>query len=123
MGTPVVRTDAASIHAIGETWWEVPPIVQINLTGTLPPGVTGKDVIVTLAGSFGNEVLNHVIEFSGPGVATLTVDERLSISNMTTEFVRLHYPYMLRNYIANSGYRVLLQVWSVFSMVWADVMS
>jgi homoaconitate hydratase len=51
------------------------------------PGVTGKDVIITLCGLFNkDEVLNHAIEFTGEGVDTLSVDERLTIANMTTEW-------------------------------------
>ncbi|KAL7413369.1 homoaconitase [Mrakia frigida] len=87
LGTPIVRTDAAAIWATGRTWWQVPPIVKVSLLNHLPPGVTGKDVIVALCGTFNqDEVLNSVIEFAGDGVATLTVDERLAISNMTTEW-------------------------------------
>lgn len=41
LGTPVVRTDAASIWATGQTYFQIPPIAKINLTGILPPGVTG----------------------------------------------------------------------------------
>ena len=87
LGTPVVRTDAASIWATGRTWWQVPPVVRCELYGRLPYGVTGKDVIVTLCGFFNNdEVLNHAVEFVGEGVATLSLDERLTIANMTTEW-------------------------------------
>ena len=40
--------------------------------------MTGKDVIVTLCGAFNSdEVLNHAVEFAGPGVASLSIDERL----------------------------------------------
>jgi homoaconitate hydratase len=50
-------------------------------------GVTGKDVIITLCGLFNqDEVLNHAVEVSGDGVASLTVDDRLAIANMTTEW-------------------------------------
>ncbi len=87
LGTPVVRTDAAAIWASGQTWWQIPPVAKVVLTGTLKPGVTGKDVIISLAGYFNHdEVLNHAIEFSGEGVAALSVDQRLSIANMTTEW-------------------------------------
>ncbi len=87
LGTPVVRTDAAAIWATGQTWWQVPEIVRVNLTGKLQPGVSGKDVIITLIGRFNqDEVLNCCIEFTGPGVAGLRIDERLAISNMTTEW-------------------------------------
>lgn len=87
VGTPIVRTDAAAIWATGKTWWQVPRMVNVELRGTLRPGVTGKDVIVALCGSFNNdEVLNAAIEFSGEGVSCLSVDNRLTISNMTTEW-------------------------------------
>lgn len=87
LGTPIVRTDAAAIWATGRTWWQVPPVAKVELRGQLRPGVTGKDVIITLAGFFNkDEVLNHAIEFCGDGVKSLSVDQRLSIANMTTEW-------------------------------------
>ncbi len=89
LGTPIVRTDAASIWATGRTWWQVPPIARVTFTGQLPPGVTGKDVIVALCGLFNHdEVLNHAIEFTGSEatLSSLGVDDRLAIANMTTEW-------------------------------------
>lgn len=87
LGTPIVRTDAAAIWATGRTWWQVPPIAKVILTGQLRNGVTGKDLIIALCGYFNHdEVLNHAIEFVGDGVKSLTIDERLAIANMTTEW-------------------------------------
>ncbi|UCF18206.1 MAG: homoaconitase [Gemmatimonadota bacterium] len=87
VGTPVVRTDAAAIWATGEFWWQIPRSVRVELSGALRDGATGKDVIVTLCGLYNEgEVLNAAVEFTGPGVAGLTMDERLAISNMTTEW-------------------------------------
>ncbi len=87
IGTPVVRTDAAAIWATGEFWWQIPRTVQVVLEGKLAPGVTGKDVIVTLCGLYNREeVLNASVEFTGPGVASLSMNARLSIANMTTEW-------------------------------------
>jgi homoaconitate hydratase len=87
LGTPIVRTDAAAIWATGRTWWKVPPIAKVELTGKLQKGVTGKDVIISLCGYFNNdEVLNHAIEFIGNGIQYLTIEERLTIANMTTEW-------------------------------------
>lgn len=89
LGTAVVRTDAASIWATGRTWWQIPPIAKVTLTGILPEGVTGKDVIVALCGLFNNdEVLNHAIEFTGDTntMRSLPIDDRLAIANMTTEW-------------------------------------
>jgi homoaconitate hydratase len=87
IGTPIVRTDAAAVWATGEFWWQIPRSVQVVLEGKLPLGATGKDVIISLCGLYNHdEVLNAAIEFSGPGVASLSMDARLSISNMTTEW-------------------------------------
>src|SRR5881296_3680547 len=73
LGTPVVRTDAASIWATGVTWWQVPKV--------------GKDVIIALCGLFNkDEVLNHAVEFVGDGVGALSMDARMTIANMTTEW-------------------------------------
>ncbi|KAM0556109.1 hypothetical protein ACHAPJ_006098 [Fusarium lateritium] len=85
VGTPVVRTDAASIWATGRTWWQVPPVAKVTFTGLLPPGVTGKDVIIALCGLFrDDQVLNHAVEFAGG--ESIPIDDRLTISNMTTEW-------------------------------------
>lgn len=87
LGTPIVRTDAASIWATGQTWWQIPPVAKVELVGELPKGVTGKDIIVALCGLFNkDEVLNHAIEFVGEGVEKLSIDYRLTIANMTTEW-------------------------------------
>jgi len=87
LGTPVVRTDAAAIWATGQTWWQIPPVAKVILEGALPPGVTGKDVILALIGHFNHdEVLNHALEFSGPGLSSLSIEARLTIANMTTEW-------------------------------------
>jgi homoaconitate hydratase len=87
LGTPVVRTDAASIWATGRFWWQVPRTVQVVLEGAPAPGVSGKDVILTLCALYrSGEVLNAAVEFAGPGVASLDMDARMSIANMTTEW-------------------------------------
>ena len=87
LGTPVVRTDAASIWATGVTWWQVPKVAKVLLKGNLSAGVVGKDVIIALCGLFNkDEVLNHAVEFLGDGVANLPMSARLTIANMTTEW-------------------------------------
>ncbi|HVN21992.1 MAG TPA: homoaconitase [Dongiaceae bacterium] len=87
IGTPIVRTDAAAVWATGEFWWQIPRTIQVVLEGELPEGVSGKDVIITLCGLYNHdEALNAAVEFSGPGVASLPMDARLSISNMSTEW-------------------------------------
>ncbi len=87
IGTPIVRTDAAAVWATGEFWWQIPRSIQVVLEGKLPQGVAGKDVIITLCGLYNHdECLNAAVEFTGPGVASLSMDARFSISNMTTEW-------------------------------------
>jgi homoaconitate hydratase len=106
LGTPVVRTDAASIWATGVTWWQVPPVARCTFTGRLSPGVVGKDVIIALCGLFNHdEVLNMAVEFVGDEAAMrcLTMDQRMSIANMTTEWGALVgiFPFdeVLRDYL------------------------
>ncbi|KAJ9063620.1 mitochondrial Homoaconitase [Entomophthora muscae] len=87
LGTPLVRTDAAAVWATGKTWWQVPQVVKVQLIGKLASGVTGKDVIVALCGQFNKgEVLNCAIEFSGEALRELSIDDRLAIANMSTEW-------------------------------------
>ena len=96
VGTPVVRTDAAAIWATGRTWWQVPRSVRVVLTGSLRAGVVGKDVILTLCGLYSSgEVLNAAVEFHGPGIATLSISDRMTVANMTTEWGALvgWFPY------------------------------
>ena len=87
LGTAIVRSDAAAVWATGEFWWEVPRVVQVVLSGRLPDGVTGKDLILSLCGRYSSgEVLNRVVEFVGPGIAALDMDDRFTVANMTTEW-------------------------------------
>jgi homoaconitate hydratase len=87
VGTPIVRTDAAAVWATGEFWWQIPRSIQVVLEGKLREGVSGKDVIISLCGLYNHdEALNAAIEFTGPGVASLSMDARYSISNMSTEW-------------------------------------
>ncbi|KAJ3283922.1 mitochondrial Homoaconitase, partial [Blyttiomyces sp. JEL0837] len=87
LGTPIVRTDAAAVWATGRTWWQVPKVTLVEFVGRLPKGATGKDVIVALCGVLNkDEVLNHALEFTGEGIKSLAIDERLTIANMTTEW-------------------------------------
>ena len=65
---------------------EVPEVIEVNLTGTLGPWASAEDVALELLRRFGVEgSVGTVFEFSGPGVETLSVPERCTIANMTTE--------------------------------------
>lgn len=102
LGTPIVRTDAASIWATGRTWWQIPPVIKVNLNGRLKTGVRGKDVIIALCGYFKkDEVLNSIVEFSGDGISELNIDQRLTIANMTTEWGALGGIFMIDDVTIN----------------------
>ena len=86
LGAPVVRTDAAVVWATGRTWWAVPRVVRVELRGTLRAGVSGKDVILALCGGWPRDVENAAVEFTGEGLRTLSISDRIAIANMTTEW-------------------------------------
>ncbi|NLG11309.1 MAG: 3-isopropylmalate dehydratase large subunit, partial [Coriobacteriaceae bacterium] len=84
--TGVGSTDMAAAMAIGKAWFKVPEAVKVELHGALRPWVSGKDVILTLIGILGVDgALYQSLEFSGPGVATLTMSDRFCICNMAIE--------------------------------------
>ena len=66
---PIVRTDAAAVWATGQTQRQAPPVLKAELIGKPRPGVTGKDVIVTLCGTFNeDQVLNAAVQLTGEGI-------------------------------------------------------
>ena len=84
--TGVGSTDMAAGMATGEGWFKVPSAIRFRLTGQLPPNCSGKDVILTIIGQIGVDgALYKSMEFAGPGVATLSMDDRLCICNMAIE--------------------------------------
>ena len=84
--TGVGSTDMGAAMAVGYTWFKVPSAIRVNLTGALRPYVSGKDVILTLIGMIGVDGARYQsLEFTGPGVANLTIYDRLTISNMAIE--------------------------------------
>jgi 3-isopropylmalate/(R)-2-methylmalate dehydratase large subunit len=84
--TGVGSTDMGAAMAVGETWFKVPAAIKVNLTGSMKPYVSGKDVILHLIGKIGVDgALYRSLEFSGPGMKNLTMFDRLTISNMAIE--------------------------------------
>lgn len=72
-------TDAALLT--GDIWMLVPEAINLRLTGELREGVGGKDIVYRLMKDLGTSVEGRVIEVSGPGVATLSIDMRMAIAN------------------------------------------
>ena len=84
--TGVGSTDLGAAMATGETWFKVPSAIKVYLTGEMKPYVSGKDVVLTLIGMIGVDGARYQsLEFAGPGVANLTIYDRLTISNMAVE--------------------------------------
>ena len=84
--TGVGSTDMAAGMAMGENWFKVPSAIQVVLKGSLRPFVSGKDVILHLIGEIGVDgALYHSLEFTGEGVASLSMDDRFTIANMAIE--------------------------------------
>ncbi len=84
--TGVGSTDMAAGMATGKCWFKVPAAMKFVLTGSLPKGVSGKDVILHIIGMIGVDgALYKSMEFTGPGVTALSMDDRLTICNMAIE--------------------------------------
>lgn len=84
--TGVGTTDLAVAMATGEAWFKVPAAIQVELKGQKPKYVNGKDVILTLIGEIGVDgALYQALEFTGPGVAELSMTDRFTIANMAIE--------------------------------------
>jgi len=84
----VGSTDMANAFYTRDVRVRVPETVKVEVTGALPPGTCAKDAMLALlsspeqrAGAFAGRVL----EFTGPGIATLNLDERATLTNMAVE--------------------------------------
>ena len=84
--TGVGSTDAGVGYATGKAWFKVPESLLFKIEGELAPGVTGKDVILYIIGMIGVDgALYCAMEFTGSAIRSLSMDERLTISNMAIE--------------------------------------
>ena len=84
--TGVGSTDLAAAMVTGRAWFRVPSAIRFNLTGSLSPWVSGKDVILWIIGQIGVDgALYQSMEFGGPGVSQLSIADRFTICNMAIE--------------------------------------
>lgn len=84
--TGVGSTDMGAAMAMGETWFKVPSSIKVELTGKMPEWVVGKDLILTLIGMIGVDGARYQsLEFTGDGVANLSMTDRLTVANMAIE--------------------------------------
>jgi 3-isopropylmalate/(R)-2-methylmalate dehydratase large subunit len=82
MGT----TDIAAALALGETWLRVPETIKLELTGTLQPMVTGKDLILFIISQIGLDGARYkAMEFTGKAMRSLPMEDRMTVTNMVVE--------------------------------------
>jgi 3-isopropylmalate/(R)-2-methylmalate dehydratase large subunit len=83
----VGATEYAGLIHSGFTFVQVPESIRFELKGELQPGVTAKDVMLHILDTYAKreETLNRVMEFGGPGLTSLPMDERATLTNMATE--------------------------------------
>ncbi|HTZ61127.1 MAG TPA: 3-isopropylmalate dehydratase large subunit [Thermoplasmata archaeon] len=79
-------TEMAAVLALGQLWLKVPPTIQIRVRGSLAPGVTAKDLVLRVLGEIKTTGATYkAVEFTGPAIRALSMPERFTICNMTTE--------------------------------------
>ena len=84
--TGVGSTDLACAMATGTAWFRVPETLLVELSGSLPRWSSGKDVILKIIGDIGVDGARYMaMEFSGEGIASLSMDSRFTIANMAIE--------------------------------------
>ncbi|MBD8917153.1 MAG: 3-isopropylmalate dehydratase large subunit [Clostridium sp.] len=84
--TGVGSTDMAAGMATGKAWFKVPAAIKVVLTGKPNKWISGKDVILHLIGMIGVDgALYKSLEFTGDGIAALSMDDRFTIANMAIE--------------------------------------
>ena len=84
--TGVESTDIATTIATGRTWFRIPEAVRFEMSGELGLLVSGKDVVLSIIGLIGVDGARYQsMEFAGPGVAALSMDDRFTICNMAVE--------------------------------------
>ncbi|MGF1669527.1 MAG: aconitase/3-isopropylmalate dehydratase large subunit family protein, partial [Balneolaceae bacterium] len=85
--TGIGNTDAAFIMGTGKLWVKVPETMRFVLEGnTLPPYLMAKDIILKIIGDIGTDGATYrTMEFAGPGIKALTIEDRMTLTNMAIE--------------------------------------
>lgn len=85
-GTGVGTTDMTHVFATGHTWFRVPETIKFDVQGSFGDRVTAKDLILHIAGTFGTDIGQYKsIEYTGPAIESLSLDDRMTLSNMSIE--------------------------------------
>ncbi len=84
--TGIGNTDAGFVMGTGKLLIKVPETMRFRFEGSLQPGVMAKDIILHIIGEIGFDGATYrAMQFDGPGVASLTMDDRMTITNMAIE--------------------------------------
>jgi len=83
-GRGLGRLEMLKLLATGKTWYIVYPSVRYEFSGAAAPGVFGKDILLYIADKYGSHAEQN-IEYGGPGLATLSMDDRATIATMSAE--------------------------------------
>ena len=82
----VGSSEVAHVLAVQGLWRARPRTMLIEVADSLPPGTTAKDLIMAIIGKIGAAgAVGHVIEYAGPGIERLSVEERMTVCNMSIE--------------------------------------
>lgn len=85
-GTGVGKSDIAYITATGRAWLRVPETIQFHVTGEFPEYTSAKDLVLHIASEYGTDVARYkAIEYTGPAIESLPLDERMVLSNMAID--------------------------------------
>jgi len=85
-GTGVGCTDFTAVMKSGEIWLMVPETLRFNLHGEFKPGVTSRDLILKILGDIGADGAAYkIMEFAGPALKHMTIDDRIVLCNMAVE--------------------------------------
>ncbi len=100
--------EVSSIMCTGSTWYQIAPTVRYELIGALPPEISGKDVFLALAATYG-DATNQNLEFAGPGLATVPLNDRRTIATQAAEisadFATFAADEVLADFLAERGVR------------------
>ena len=95
-----------SILCTGSTWFQVAPTVRYELEGRKPAGVSGKDIFLYIANAYG-DATNQNLEYGGPGVASIPLNDRRTIATqgaeVSADFSTFGVDDVLREFLAERG--------------------
>lgn len=84
--TGIGQTEMVAVLVTGQLWLRVPEFVRVDFSGTLPPGVMAKDVVLEMIRLLGTRgALYRGLEFAGPAIGSLSMDDRATLCNASVE--------------------------------------